>query len=228
MENLENSDLSAQGDFYNEGDCLVCGAPHAEAPTLIDYAPDGRCYFKKQPQNEAELDQAIGALWVSCISAIRYRGTDEALLKRLYENGLADSCDYRPQQEYPLLIRDRVRFNFEGTINELADLVVSKVKMSASSEYVPGDRIVQFYNDEKQSFSFVHIWYDAANAVGYNVNHQQDAQYELLISTASEFERNIIGTSARLHDGIKSDKRFGNIQWFEKDMSNQRSYLKPY
>ena len=113
MDNIVNQGLPGQGDFYNDGDCLVCGAPHAEAPTLIDYAPDGRCYFRHQPQNEAELDQAICALWVSCIGAIRYRGTDEMVLKRLHENGLADYCDYRPQTEHPLLIRDRVGFEFD-------------------------------------------------------------------------------------------------------------------
>ncbi|MDO7849452.1 hypothetical protein Q5H92_24015 [Hymenobacter sp. M29] len=227
MKTIENQGLPVQGDFYNDGDCLICGAPHAEAPTLIDYTPDGRCYFKQQPQNEVELDQAICALWVSCIGAIRYRGTDEAILKRLYENGLADSCDYQPLAAYPLLIRDRLRFAFDGSINELADALISKVKSSTSSEYL-ADKIVQFHNDERQSFSFVHIWYDAANSVTYNVDYNINAKHELVLGISPEFEKDIIGTAARLHDNIKGDARFKSIEWFEKDKNNQTSYSKPY
>jgi hypothetical protein len=228
METSDDNGLPAQGDFYNDGDCLVCGAPHAEAPTLIAYAPDGRCYFKQQPQNEGELDQAISALWVSCISAIRYRGTDEAVLKRLHENGLADCCDYRPKQEYPLLIRDSVCFDFEGSINELADLLIAKVKFTDSSAYTFGDKIAQFHTDERDSFSFVHVWYDAANAVTYGVKRKQATAYELIISIAPAFETSIIGTAARLHDSIKTDDRFRNIEWFEKGNSEKNSYSKPY
>lgn len=72
-------------------------APEAEAPDLIEHSKPGygHCYFKKQPQTAEELDRAINAMQVSCISGIRYGGKDETILQRLYELGLANECDYK-------------------------------------------------------------------------------------------------------------------------------------
>ena len=90
---------NSQGDFYVENDvCILCGAPEAEAPDLIEHSKleYGHCYFKKQPSNEEELTRAIQAMQVSCIAGIRYGGTDENILKRIYEAGEADQCDHKP------------------------------------------------------------------------------------------------------------------------------------
>src|SRR5215213_5006329 len=81
---------NSQGDFYVEnGVCITCGAPEAEAPDLIEHSKIeyGHCYFKKQPETEDEIERAINAIAVSCISGLRYGGTDEKILKRLYEIG---------------------------------------------------------------------------------------------------------------------------------------------
>ena len=100
-----------KGDFYiGNGECITCGAPQAEAPDIIEHGEDGHCYFKKQPQTETELDQAISAMMVSCISALRYGGTEEKILKRLYEDGMADLCDNIPEGKYSILVRDWVSF----------------------------------------------------------------------------------------------------------------------
>jgi hypothetical protein len=85
------------GDFYAvHGACILCGAPQVEAPDLIAHneADNGVCYFKKQPKTEEEIERAINAIAVSCISGLRYRGKDKAILKRLYEMGCADECDH--------------------------------------------------------------------------------------------------------------------------------------
>jgi hypothetical protein len=47
---------------------------------------------------------------VSCINALRYGGTEEHILNRLYENGMADLCDNVPEGKYFILVRDRVSF----------------------------------------------------------------------------------------------------------------------
>lgn len=91
---------NAQGDFYVENQvCIACGAPEAEAPDLIDHSKIeyGHCYFKKQPQTPDELNRAISAMQVSCISGLRYGGQDEEILKRLYREGLANECDHKPK-----------------------------------------------------------------------------------------------------------------------------------
>jgi hypothetical protein len=90
---------NSQGDFYVENAvCLSCGAPQAEAPDLIDHSNNefGHCYFKKQPQTDEEIERAINALAVSCISGLRYGGTNEKILKRLYEIGESAQCDHKP------------------------------------------------------------------------------------------------------------------------------------
>lgn len=63
--------------------------------TIIEY---GHCYFKKQSKTEDEIERAINAIAVSCISGLRYGGTDEKILKRLYEIGEGGQGDYKPNQ----------------------------------------------------------------------------------------------------------------------------------
>jgi hypothetical protein len=47
-------------------------------------------------------------MMVSCINGLRYGGTEEKILKRLYEDGMANLCDNIPEGQYPILVRDRV------------------------------------------------------------------------------------------------------------------------
>jgi hypothetical protein len=91
---------NSTGDFYVQNQvCISCGAPEAEAPDLIEHSKleYEHCYFKKQPITADELDQAIRAMQVSCIAGIRYGGKDKAILKRLYDLGLQEVCDYKPE-----------------------------------------------------------------------------------------------------------------------------------
>ena len=84
--------LNVVGAFYVEdGGCIACGAPEAEAPELMGWTddPGHHCYFKKQPANAEEVDHAIRALEVSCCGALRYGGDDPAIIARL-EPGLVD------------------------------------------------------------------------------------------------------------------------------------------
>lgn len=76
--------LNAKGDFFVAYDmCLFCDAPRSEAPELIDYDENGHCYFKRQPENPTELHQAIQAVRVSCIEAVRYGGSDLEILRAI-------------------------------------------------------------------------------------------------------------------------------------------------
>lgn len=97
---IEPYPQSAPGAFYVENnECIACGAPHAVAPDLMewDHIPSSRggtyphCYFKKQPESAYELIQAIRAVEISCCGAIRYRGKDPEICKRLKENGCSDA-----------------------------------------------------------------------------------------------------------------------------------------
>jgi hypothetical protein len=86
---------NAPGPFYTLGyrascrkwcgECMSCEAPEAEAPDLL--APLGErnfdTYFVRQPTTPDEVERACRALEVCCVSALRYGGTDQAIIRRL-------------------------------------------------------------------------------------------------------------------------------------------------
>jgi len=215
-----------KGDFYiNNGDCISCGAPQAEAPDLIEHGKeDGHCYFKKQPQTEKELDQAISALMVSCINALRYGGTEEKILKRLYENGLADLCDHLPQEKYHVVIRDRVSLNFDGSIDELADLLIQKFVSIG-----PHITLEKMTYDGSRHFSFIKRWTGGSRGLIYSCSKEDDDSYTLQITLKKgKINEGMIGAAALLHDFLKKDDRITNIKWFALNSPAGVFYDKPY
>ena len=88
------------GDFYVEaGLCTRCYLVHGEAPDLLNdpAEPFDECYFRRQPQTPEEVDQAISAIWVSEMCALRYAGTDEAIIAKLRTQQSAALCDRSPE-----------------------------------------------------------------------------------------------------------------------------------
>ena len=90
------------GPFYTTGECLSCGTPEAEAPECL--APldetNGDTYFLRQPETPEEIERACRAIEVCCADALRYGGTDPAILRRLGNNPLC--CDHPLPRETPL------------------------------------------------------------------------------------------------------------------------------
>ncbi|THU31579.1 ferredoxin [Niastella caeni] len=215
-----------KGDFYiNNGVCIACGAPEAEAQDIIEHSKsDNHCYFKKQPVTEDEIDQAIKAMMVSCINALRYGGQDEIIIKRLYQNGMEDLCDNKAKDRYKILIRDRIHFNFLGTLADLSELLVLKYK--SISPYV---KVEDYKTNQVDSFSFTQKWTRGASGIIYTCHLRVDKTFEITITLEKGHEqKNIIGISAMLHDFLKSDNRVINIKWFELDKPNDLWYDKPY
>ncbi|MFO0736430.1 MAG: ferredoxin [Labilithrix sp.] len=109
MADDERNPKNAPGPFYVlNGHCISCGAPRHEAPSLVTLDDDG-CYFHRQPETDRDVDDAIRAMWVSCIEVYRYGGTDLTIRRRLAELGQADLCDH-PLEGHPVVLRNRVRF----------------------------------------------------------------------------------------------------------------------
>ena len=83
--------LNVAGDFYVvDGLCISCTMPVSESPNLIgeDVSDDGyHCYFKKQPQNSGEIQEAINAIYVSCCGALGYGGSDKSIIEIIKLNG---------------------------------------------------------------------------------------------------------------------------------------------
>lgn len=86
-------DKNAPGDFYTTGDCAACGAPEDAAPNLLAPLDDDNyyTYFVRQPQTSDEVERACRAVEVCCLSALRYGGTDPAVIRRL--GNRAEFCD---------------------------------------------------------------------------------------------------------------------------------------
>ena len=90
----------AKGDFYvNVEECIVCGAPEHVAPEVIAMTQDAdihqnHCFFKKQPSTPEEIERAVTAMDASCVEALRYRGRDPEVLRRLEALGLSRLCDH--------------------------------------------------------------------------------------------------------------------------------------
>jgi hypothetical protein len=69
-------------------------APEGEAPDLMGFDEAARsCYFRRQPTTPDEFDRAIRAVCASCCSAVRYRGQDPDVQRRLIELGQTESID---------------------------------------------------------------------------------------------------------------------------------------
>ena len=100
FKNIKRHPLNAEGEFFVEYDmCLACDAPYSKAPDLMDYDENIHCYFKRQPETEEEVEQAINAVCVSCIEAVLYLGDDPKILKKLKESNLERYADVRIPSE---------------------------------------------------------------------------------------------------------------------------------
>jgi len=107
--------LSAPGDFYViDGQCISCGAPHAVAPDLIGWATDDqlRCIWKRQPETEAEMQQAYNAFDASCIACYRYAGTNPAVIQRLGQEYCDQTLELAPAPEGKPSSAQRIRSLF--------------------------------------------------------------------------------------------------------------------
>ncbi len=109
---------NASGPFYTlgtchkgkwSGDCLWCQAPEAEAPELLAPIDEQNVdtYFVRQPATPEEIEYACRAIEVCCVSALRYGGTDPAIIQRL--GNRTDHCDYILINGKPTLITNLPR-----------------------------------------------------------------------------------------------------------------------
>lgn len=195
-----------QGDFYAEnGSCTACGAPQAEAPNLIEHAKeDNHCYFRRQPVTETDIDQAIAAMMVSCVDALRYGGTDEKIIRRLYENGMAELCDHKPQQIYSVVIRNRVNFTYTGTLQEVVEAF--KTYLLQISKYLI---ITDEATDPDGGFRFIQRWYTNIPGTIYEgipIGHQ-----EMNITVRPEREKSTRVQEEVAYCMISFKKMFGSI-----------------
>jgi hypothetical protein len=209
---------NSQGDFYVGNEvCIACGAPEAEAPDLIEHSKFkyGHCYFKKQPETEDEIERAINAIAASCISGLRYGGTDEKILKRIYEIGEGEQCDHRPIGSYKTVIWNNVTFMFNGSLEELSKLITTEfIKIQT---YL-NKRIINFKLIGSKHFEFIFRWTDGSTGNIFKCLNEGDNLFRLEIETEKKaYEISIRPAAIALNSIFISDNRFSKVLWFDKD-----------
>jgi len=82
---IQRFEKNVPGPFYTTGECLSCGVPEGVAPELLAPLDDENfdTYFVRQPATPEEIERACQAIEVCCVDALRYGGTDAAIIKRL-------------------------------------------------------------------------------------------------------------------------------------------------
>jgi hypothetical protein len=207
-----------QDDFYVQpGVCTLCGAPQATAPDLIDHSTEayGSCYFKRQPQTAGEIERAVNAIAVSCISGLRYRGTNEEILKRLYEIGEGGQCDHQPTGNYKKLIWETTTFESTGSIGELSELIITQIILG---EAHLDKRIINFKIEYDNYFEFIYRWANGATGNTFRCHSIGDNQFFIEIGIEENGDKTSIrSTSMALNAILRSDKRISKILWFDKD-----------
>ncbi|WP_282081574.1 ferredoxin [Aquimarina algiphila] len=225
-----NKKYSAQsenvGDFYvTKDECITCGAPEAEAPDIIEHSKKdeyGQCFFKKQPETENEIDQAIKAIMVSCVGALRYGGNDPQIIRRLYENDMADFCDYSPNKNIEPIIRDKMTFNFDNTNDELYHLLIKKY-----NSFPPYYRFEHYKSNYNKQIDIIRTVQNEISKLRICCQLIEDNFYELTIEIQNSKNKNdIIGWATHLHDFSK--KHFQNIKWYSFQDEYNTKYSKPY
>ncbi|WP_027421105.1 ferredoxin [Crocinitomix catalasitica] len=214
------------GDFYvTKDECITCGAPEAEAPDIIEHSKKdefGQCYFKKQPESETELDQAIKAMMVSCVSALRYGGKDEKIIKRLYENDMSDFCDNPPDKNIEPIIRDKMTFNFDDKDNQLYHLLIKRY-----NSFPPYYRFEHYQSNKNKKIDIIRTVQNETSKMRICCQHIENNFYELIIEIQNNKQKNdIIGWAMHLHDFSK--KHLLNIKWYSFQDGYNKEYVKPY
>ena len=209
---------NSQGDFYVENQvCISCGAPESVAPDLIEHSKleYGHCYFKKQPQTQDEIDRAINAVAVSCISGLRYGGKDEKILKRLYEIGEAQQCDHKPIGNYKMIIWTKVTFAYTGTKKELSDSITSQIVLA-----IPHfeNEICEYNTNDLNYFGFTYRWTDGLTGIIFKCNYTSNGQYEIELDKEKDGYLNAVRENAIVLNSILcNDKNVSNIKWYDID-----------
>ena len=209
---------NSQGDFYVENQvCISCGAPEAEASDLIEHSKleYGHCYFKKQPNTQDEIDRAINAMAVSCISGLRYGGKNEKILKRLYEIGEADQCDHKPIGNYKMLVWTKVTFRYSGTVKELSENLTKQVILARSHAT---HEILNYEANDRDYFGFTCRWADGLTGIIYKCNFNSRKQCKIEMDKEKDGHLTAVRhNSIVLNIILASDNKVSELVWYDMD-----------
>jgi hypothetical protein len=152
---------------------------------------------------------------------LRYGGTDDGILIRLGELGLAEQCDFRLKQEPKPRARTCVRFEFAGQpktaaagAREIATYLADFVGKSNSS-----DGKVRSLRVTEVSAPFVYelgsVLAEPCRAM-FAIEPQPD-QHRWWVLISREDGHRTTAFAISTHRALIEDTRFRSIQWFTDD-----------
>jgi hypothetical protein len=196
------------GPFYVAKDeCITCGAPEAEAPSLIRHDDEhGSCYFYRQPDSADDTYRAIRALAVCCVGAVRYAGKDPDILRRAADVGSANQCDHpvRTRQAPP---RTHVTFHFDAPDPE-------SVAASLAASIPSHMKIVQ--RGTRLRFA-------------YHLGPDFDVTVRRSDDGAGRWLAIISGAECTIHDAVRSMVGVRDLRWYAaEEYRGRRRRWTPY
>jgi ferredoxin len=203
---------NAAGPFYVlNGCCTACGVPTAIAPELFEFDSTDHCYVRRQPNSNAEMEKALHVLRAQELDCIRYRGTDEAILRRLAEAGEAHHCDH-PPAGVGVVLRNVVTFALSDSSHVPCD--ASRL-LEEFCAYVKGRyphlevRTKPIELQERQA-SFALAWFeDHFHPIA--IRPVDDSDRWLIL------HRGNLGLSEFLDDWLRSRGHFKDLRWYTED-----------
>lgn len=203
---------NAAGPFYVlNGCCTACGVPTATAPELFEFDSADHCYVKRQPNSNAEMAKALQVLRSQELGCVRYRGTDEAILRRLAEAGEAQQCDH-PPAGVGVVLRNVVTFAILDSNHAPCDATAFLEEFSAylKSRYPHLEVRTKPIELREGGASFALAWFE-------------DHFHPIAIRPVDESGRWLIvhrgnlGLSEFLDDWLRSAERFIDLRWYTED-----------
>jgi hypothetical protein len=203
---------NAAGPFYVlHGCCTACGVPTAIAPDLFDFDSADHCYVKRQPTSDTEMEKALRVLRAQELECVRYRGTDEAILRRLAEAGEAHQCDH-PLAGVGVVLRNVVTFAISDSHHVPGE---ARGLLEEFSEYLKGryphlevrTKPIEIREGEA---SFALAWFeDHFHPITIRQVERPDRWLIL--------HRGNLGLSEFLDDWLRSAERFADLRWYTED-----------
>lgn len=212
MASRSGADSGDRDAFYIEaGCCLLCGVPEQIAPEIFRTGGE-HCHLLRQPCSSSEVDKTIEAMWSSEVDCIRYGGSDDAILKRIGEAGMALQADDPQVASFPPQIRDRVSFFVPGAPSA-AELAAS---FRAHVRSVDRFRLGLSFRPNTVRLTW---WRRSFHSVTFQASRDKQTHAALLAPASPSA---LQGLARVLDEWLRSTRGAQNIVWHTKETSEGR------
>jgi hypothetical protein len=208
------------GPFYVAKDeCITCGAPEADAPSLIRHDEEhGSCYFYRQPENADDTYHALRAMAVCCVSAVRYAGTDPVILQRAAAVSATDQCDH-PVRAQNVVPRTHVTFQLDGSdVQSVLESLAAA--LATTTSYITVTR---------SAATRIAYAYGAKTDVDVTVRRSEDGAGRWLAMVSRRHYPTRAHSGGPVDDALRSMPGVSDLRWYTaEEYRGRRRQWAPY